>query len=236
MFNLVIMRPVATSFNEGGSGTVYVNQIPDKCPLCHHAIEPVFQMAFCDKDKWEKENCLQVVCKCTRDVCRNLFIAYYKPKDQSLQHFYLQNLQPRKKEERNFSETIKAVSSSFCLIYNQASSAEADDLSEICGVGYRKALEFLIKDYLIKLYPEKKENIEKKYLGNCIEEDILNDNIKKMAKRATWLGNDETHYLRKWQTKDLSDLKKLIDATLYWIEIETLTKDSEIDMPESPNK
>lgn len=41
--------------------------------------------------------------------------------------------------------------------------------------------------------------------------------IKEMAKRAVWLGNDETHYVRKWEDKDIQDLKNLIDLTVYFI-------------------
>ena len=41
-----------------------------------------------------------------------------------------------------------------------------------------------------------------------------------MAKRATWLGNDETHYFRKWEDKDLSDLKKLIEMTVHFISMD----------------
>ena len=37
---------------------------------------------------------------------------------------------------------------------------------------------------------------------------IDDSNIKNVAKRAVWLGNDETHYIRKWEDKDLSFLKK----------------------------
>jgi hypothetical protein len=35
-----------------------------------------------------------------------------------------------------------------------------------------------------------------------------------MAKRAIWLGNDETHIVRKWEKKDLQDLKSLICITV----------------------
>ena len=45
-----------------------------------------------------------------------------------------------------------------------------------------------------------------------------------MAKGAIWLGNDETHYERKWVDKDIDDLKTLIDLTLHWINYETLTE------------
>jgi hypothetical protein len=105
-------------------------------------------------------------------------------------------------------------------------------LLEICGVGYRKSLEFLIKDYLIKLDSTKEAEIKIKFLGKCIEEDIKNENIKNVAKRATWLGNDETHYLKKWEGKDLQDLKNLIDLTVHWLEMEDLTQKAIDDMPE----
>jgi hypothetical protein len=46
------------------------------------------------------------------------------------------------------------------------------------------------------------------------------------------LGNDETHYVRKWADKDLNDLKNLISLTRHWIEMDQLTKDFVKDMPE----
>lgn len=120
----------------------------------------------------------------------------------------------------------------FQVIYNQANSAEQLNLLEICGVGYRKAFEFLIKDYAKKNYPDEIETIEKKALGRCINDYVEDERIKKVAKRAVWLGNDETHYVRKWEGKDLNDLKKLIELSLHWIEMEVLTESFEEDMPE----
>jgi hypothetical protein len=49
---------------------------------------------------------------------------------------------------------------------------------------------------------------------------IENSRIKDIAKRATWLGNDETHYFKKWEDKDLDDLKKLIEITVHFISME----------------
>jgi hypothetical protein len=40
---------------------------------------------------------------------------------------------------------------------------------------------------------------------------VRDTSVELCASRATWLGNDETHYIKKWPDKDLSDLKKLID-------------------------
>lgn len=52
-----------------------------------------------------------------------------------------------------------------------------------------------------------------------------------VAERASWLGNDETHYIRIWEDQSLSDLKKLIELTLHWIEMEELSKSFETKMP-----
>ena len=89
-----------------------------------------------------------------------------------------------------------------------------------------------MKDYLIGLHPDKTEEIKTKFLGKCIEEYITNANIKTVAMRAAWLGNDETHYVRIWEGKDLQDLKKLVDLTVHWIEMEQLTNDAMTEMPE----
>ena len=133
------------------------------------------------------------------------------------------NACPKKKE---FSDIINSISSQFVSIYNQAYFAEQINLDQICGVGYRKSLEFLIKDYLISKETEKqvKENIRKKFLNNCIQDHVQNDNIKNVAKRAVWLGNDETHYVRVWANKDVKNLKQLIDLTVRWIENEVETE------------
>ncbi len=57
--------------------------------------------------------------------------------------------------------------------------------------------------------------------------------LREIAKRAAWLGNDETHYVRKWEGKDLEDLKRLISLTIHWIEMEKLTADVMADSAKS---
>jgi hypothetical protein len=205
---------------------------PDTCPLCNNGIDPVFIYGYCSTKKIGQDDCLQVIYRCTKEKCQGLFVSYYRTLDPNCDRFIYIKSRPINKKDREFTDTIESISPNFCLIYNQAHSAEQDGLTEICGVGYRKSLEFLIKDYLISREPGRTEEIKKKFLGKCISEEIKNDNIKTMAKRAVWLGNDETHYLKRWEGKDLNDLKKLIDATLYWIGMEKLAEDIPLEMPE----
>lgn len=166
-------------------------------------------------------NTLGVICVCP--VCKELIYATYIDyghqdiDDEYTFKWEKSNVYPYKKEIVKFEETIESISPSFALIYNQAKSAEDMGLDEICGMGYRKALEFLIKDYAKKLHPDEVDTIERTFLKPCIENYISNEQIKRCAVGAAYLGNDESHYIRKWEDKDLSDLKKLIDMTVYWI-------------------
>ena len=89
----------------------------------------------------------------------------------------------------------------------------------ICGVGYRKALEYLIKDFTIGNNPDDIAKIQKMPLQQCVQKYIDHSDIRAMAERAIWLGNDETHYIRKWESKDIKDLKNLIDLTVYYLSV-----------------
>lgn len=122
--------------------------------------------------------------------------------------------------------SIHEISPSFCNIYAEAIKAEQFKLMQICGVGYRKAIEFLIKDFAIRSQPTERAVIEKTPLGQCIEKYVVDSKIKEVAKRATWLGNDETHYQRRWIHKNLNDLKIMIKLVLHWIDAEYLTAEA----------
>lgn len=88
-------------------------------------------------------------------------------------------------------------------------------------MGYRKSLEFLIKDFLIYKNPEDKEKIVSDHkFANVIKTYVEDKKIKDMASRASWLGNDHSHYFKKWTDKDVQDLKVLIKTTLFWVQAE----------------
>jgi len=118
----------------------------------------------------------------------------------------------------------KEISPQFAEIFSQATHAEEYGLDEVAGVGYRKSLEYLIKDYCVAQHPDKEDDIKKRPIAQVIESFVTNENIKQCAKRAIWLGNDETHYVRKWMDKDIKDLKLLIQITVNWIQQEVITK------------
>ena len=87
--------------------------------------------------------------------------------------------------KRKFDDNIAAVSPLFVKIYNQAATAEAYKLDDVAVLGYLKALEFLVKDYL-KSLPEnssKAETIEKMPVMNCVSTLAVED-LKKFIEET----------------------------------------------------
>ena len=216
-------------WNEANSTVITVDGAPDKCPFCHTGMKPTFIAAY----NTHTNGLYVILMNCPMDYCQESFVAYYEPaaKQQHPSHAitkptYNGRTSVGKLMGRIFEDEIVSVSEGFVKIYNEAFMAEQQGLLEICGVGYRKALEFLIKDYLISKEqdPEIQEKIKGKLLAACINEHVKDSNVKNTATRAVWLGNDETHYVRKWGEKSLKDLKQLIDLTIYWILAEISTQ------------
>lgn len=203
----------------------------DHCPVCKKSGDPIIIKAFYIGNPQKAP--VQIVYQCRYQKCNTIFVVQYNRlmTERMEAEYYLKYTFPMFFEKKSFSPEIIQVSPLFVEIYNQSKDAEHIELEQIAGCGYRKSLEFLVKDYLIYLNPKKTEDIKIKWLGNCINE-ISNAEIKGCAKRAVWLGNDETHYCRKWETKDIDDMKNIIDLLVIWIMLEIRTKKLLKDMPE----
>lgn len=128
--------------------------------------------------------------------------------------------------EKDFDDRIRSISPRFVKVYNQANQAEAEQLDEISGMGYRKALECLIKDYLISTGKYEKEKVVNTLLGTCINNMIENELVKKVAKKCAWIGNDFTHYESK-HNLGIETLKSLIEAVVYWVCMELVSAEAD---------
>lgn len=209
--------------------------VPDKCPVCEQSGQPNF--CYAATRAVAPGSTLFAVFRCPVVNCRALYVGNYYWEIHT--NPYRWNLQKtslsRYIEKKVFPANIEKISPAFCLTFNQALVAEQNQLDQICGPGFRKALEFLVKDYLVlHLYkndPTKQEVVKKAFLAPAIENHIDQEKIKQCAKRAVWLGNDEVHYTRKWEGKDINDLKSLILITVNHID---LTIESDRYLEEMP--
>ena len=152
---------------------------PTECPLCHYAIEPV-ELARKEYEGADDQRYLSVMYMCNHcersflAFCRyDYFVSGYVPR--------LEYIGPNAIKEIQFAHSLELLSPQFVKIYNQALAAESYGLDEIAGVGYRKAVEFLVKDYCIHIAPDQEETIKKEFLGSCIKNCIDNKKIKTLA-------------------------------------------------------
>src|SRR5690554_2167915 len=191
---------------------------PNICPHCHVVNEPHLKIALPSKDDE-----LITIWQCSNKQCHRLFAADYVRRDSSSFKFnrFLNGLPkgpdwPKPildlktgKQEGNG----KTPNSKFIKTYLQSLEAENYGLDEIAGMGYRKAIEYLVKDWAIQNNPDKLEDIQKEWLGAIIK-DYYSGDLKEILERATWLGNDQAHYNKLFEEFDIEILKELIDLIM----------------------
>ncbi len=206
---------------------------PSECPLCKYSLKPTILSKQMINNNNETPF-LYVVYLCTHCyepfICK--FINLQKSPNFGQDHLFasstLSSIEPKCFSKRVFEECINKISPAFVKIYNQSLEAEHNTLDEIAGIGYRKALEFLIKDFLIQHEHKDGGKVRATALGCCIDTMIESPQLQTAASRATWLGNDQTHYEQKYTDKDITDLKRLIDLTVHWISLICLTDEAEL--------
>ncbi|VVP73507.1 DUF4145 domain-containing protein [Pseudomonas fluorescens] len=198
---------------------VEISVYPDHCPICNVGVNPNFITAMV----CSREEDIDALFVCPKNNCRRMFIASYKHSFQT-STYYLRSVLPCSPKAVSVVQEVADISPQYAEIFSQAIQAEAYGLGEVAGVGLRKSLEYLIKDYCTLQHPDKEDDIKKRPITQVIESFVTNENIKQCAKRAIWLGNDETHYVRKWVEKDINDLKLLLQITVNWIQQEVITK------------
>lgn len=184
---------------------------PSTCPHCHNGIEP--RPISQNTEKGINYS----VWKCTFRDCGKQFIAVYQAAGQPQGHAKFMGFLDGTPVGPYWPDTIKNLKSKFIETYMQALKAEYAGLDEISGMGFRKSIEYLVKDYLIQRDSELAGKIEDKLLANVIVDNFKSAqeaDLKELLQRATWLGNDMTHYLKYHENFDINDLKELIQLVM----------------------
>lgn len=188
--------------------------VPNTCIHCHKDVG-FLEVAATPPIQQDGGNVVAITFLCPS--CSKFSVYEYDELGYS-GNFVLVDYSYTKDVKVNLPQNINEVSKEFVDIYKQAAIAEAYGLINICGVAYRKAAEFLIKDYVIRKFPESEESIKKEFLGKIISDKLIDfPKIQTLAQATAWLGNDETHYVRKHNDKDLADLKVFLLAAATFI-------------------
>lgn len=141
-----------------GTRNFYID-LPHICPCCSTAYSsnPSFSGFF--------ENALGTIHLYSLffcPACEDAFLVTYDFIDDIDRNKCVGNIAvqyPFPNNTTSFSNKLSELSPKFVEIYHQAEQAENAGLSELCGIGYRKAIEFLVKDYAIAQHPDKESEI-----------------------------------------------------------------------------
>lgn len=179
------------------------------CPWCNVAIQPIVNNFSIDAASLytilECPKCHQYYFEILQDSGR---LGYYGQEVfESISVFPNPTL--------DIPTDIETYYPDFYRIYEEAARAESLNLNEICGMGYRKALEYLVKHYAIERNEELKDDIAQEKLIQTIKR--LDTRLATLATAAAWLGNDQTHIVKKHPDHDLAQLKAFIAALCQFI-------------------
>lgn len=198
--------------------------IATTCPHCGVSLIPEIPYASLIEDTVDdSHNKLFVLNYCPH--CNECFVSRHIY-DNSVDVYMFDSSSQTNFFHVDFSKNIQTFSPSFVSIFTEAAHAESLGLTSICGMGYRKALEFLVKDYSIFTSPGDSDSIAKMPLAQCIDKYITNSKLKTLAKASAWLGNDETHYTKKHSAYGLPELKAFITAFITYVDSELAFSDA----------
>ena len=205
--------------NNSTSGNNHAAENPNICPHCHVANEPRELFKWFDK----KEDKLLSTWECRFNQCGRIFVVshindntgFYKI-ERNLNGLPKGPIWPKPilnlKDGRTI-DTDEETDSKFIKTYLQSLEAESNGYDEIAGMGFRKAIEYLVKDWSIQTNPTEKEKILGLWLSSIIKKYFTGD-LKEILERAYWLGNDHTHYNKLFEDYNIDHLKELIDLVM----------------------
>lgn len=201
------------------TGTHFSMDSPDICPHCHVANQPGHQFHYFDN----KSNKLFSVWNCHAKNCGKVFITeHIEDKHGIFRTSRFLNGLPKgpnwpipiiELKDGRTIQTEEIENSKFIKTYLQSLEAEAMGFDEIAGMGFRKSIEYLVKDWAIHNNPNDKEKILGLWMSKIINEYFTGD-VKEILDRATWLGNDQSHYNKLFEEFNINHLKELIDLIM----------------------
>lgn len=163
---------------------------------------------------------INYIVKCQN--CKKFFIAKYFSHEIGTYKYEqtFSAIYPSGKFKHKFPQEIENISSKFIEIYQQAMTAKNQGLNELVGIGLRKAIEFLIYDYI--------KNVLALEPAKTLENRIKQINVQNVNVHSTlvrWVGNDNTHVEIKHPEFSIAEMIKSIDLVVYYLFAEYKSKE-----------
>ena len=199
------------------NSTYFDAELPVECPHCGSFVTP----KITSHTYFTIEDYSMYLIGFFNDCCDKRSYALYKKKGYSGDFL---SLYPTSQPKPVLPDSISKISPRFVSLYGQCFSAECRGDFELAGSGYRNALEVLIKDFAINELGKPTAEVCKKKLAQAIEAYMPNIRLAQSADVIRVLGNDYTHYERRYDDIDFAILKQYIQIFLNSIDCEYLIR------------
>ena len=196
--------------------------VDDICPNCKKPTNPdLVNSSYFSLEEDKTSLVLTLRCLGCKHFWTEEFIATRYLINNYAENYEIEHIKviPNLPSDIPISDDVEIVSPIGKQIYVQALKAEHEQLDHIAGIGYRKALEFFVKDFSIVTNPDDEEKITKMSLKQVIEKYIKDEDLKTFALASAYIGNDEGHYYRKNPDKGFIDLKNYLHGVIHYIEM-----------------
>ena len=200
---------------------IAIDFLPEACPICNTQIVPTALSAYIQENEEYSKQFANVFYGCTK--CAEVFCVTYAITTEFDHNQYSAipiSILPIPQNKMLISEAIIERFPTAIKLFRDAEFADNHGLVDLSGIGYRKALEHLIKDALIELDIAKHEDVVRLTLNDAINKCLDAPKLQKAAHSARILGNDFAHYEQRCENPTVERLKSLIKLTFYWLEAE----------------
>lgn len=192
-------------------------EVPKLCPHCSVSNNPINDYLFLQPV--DSQNFLGLRHKCTACEKFSFTLQTVSENAGSVESEYPSS------RTQYFDEKIEALSPRFVEIYNQAYAAEQKNHFDLAGMGYRSAMEMLIKDYALSFELAPLEEIAKKNLNRSIDSYFKDDTQSFIsADVVRMLGNEFTHWDKNEEALSLEELKGYLDIFVQTIKVKLMIK------------
>lgn len=222
---------IPTDFNDDSNVEISYSDIPNICPNCGMTISPITVSAT-SKDNNVRLAIIAVLLKCPNKECELFFMKNYQQLDKGTRTKLIDDMK-FPDVITDIPEDIKNIFPNFYSIYQQTIKAHNVGLHDVAGMGLRKSLEFLIKDFVKMLNKNNTEIINKidnpTTTLNYVIKTYLSDftDIQSLATNSAWFGNDSTHYSKRFPEKDFDDNIQLLQYIVFLIQTKLATNIAE---------
>ncbi len=203
--------------NTFASNFVGTYKKPATCPFCGYGTDA----PITNKNHFQLNDhyVIMATCKCTSCGQTFFFVSEYLNG-----HEYEPIMIPSISFIRYENKILSKISERFIDMYNQALQSEFVGNYELAAIGYRTALEIIIKDFAINELGIPREAVVKKKLYDAIGEYLNQNELINTSDVVRILGNDHTHFERKYPQHDFELLKGYMDIFLKQIEVQYMIK------------